>query len=95
VHAAVLTSFSDIASGTSAFDGSAGPTAPSLGHAAWFHRPLRMVGWVLMDLVPHTMAAARGWYTGTVHDIAGRHGASLIQEILARPRAPLASHPAA
>jgi len=86
LHAAVLTWFSDIASGTSAFEGSADLTATSLDHAVWFHRPLRMDDWVLMDLLPHTMAAGRGWYTGTVHDATGRLGASLTQEILARPR---------
>jgi acyl-CoA thioesterase-2 len=94
VHAAVLTYFSDIASGTSAFEGSAERTATSLDHAVWFHRPMRMDDWVLMDLVPHTMAGARGWYTGTVHDAAGRLGASLTQEILARPRTPRATDPA-
>jgi len=86
VHAAVLTYLSDIASGTSALEGSADRTTTSLDHAVWFHRPLRMDDWVLMDLVPHTMAGARGWYTGSVHDIAGRLVASLTQETLARPR---------
>jgi len=86
LHASVLTWFSDIASGTSAFEGSGERTATSLDHAVWFHRPLRMDEWVLMDLVPQTMAGGRGWYTGTVHDAAGRLGASLTQEILSRPR---------
>jgi len=45
-----------------------------------------MDDWVLMDLVPHSVAAARGWYTGTVHDRGGRLVASLTQETLARRR---------
>ncbi|MCW2685042.1 MAG: acyl-CoA thioesterase [Blastococcus sp.] len=83
-----LTHFPDIASGTSAFDSSADRTGTSLDHAVCFHRPLRMDDWVLMDPVPDTMAGARGWYTRTVQDTAGRLGASLTQEILARPRTP-------
>ena len=91
VHAAVLTYFSDIISGTSALEGARDRTNTSIDHAVWFHRPLRLDDWVLMDLVPHTMAAARGWYTGTVHDASGRLGASLTQEVLVRPRVRKAS----
>jgi acyl-CoA thioesterase-2 len=53
----------------------------------WFHRPLRLDGWVLLDLVPHSVGGGRGWYTGTTHDTAGRLGASLTQETLFRTRA--------
>jgi acyl-CoA thioesterase-2 len=87
VHACVLTYLSDISSGVGAFQVGTPLTATSIDHAVWFHRPVRMDGWVLMDLVPHTLAASRGWYTGTVHDSAGRLAASLTQEVLARPRA--------
>jgi acyl-CoA thioesterase len=38
------------------------------------------------DLVPHSLAASRAWYTGTLHDRAGALVASLTQEVLARPR---------
>ena len=88
VHACVLTYLSDISSGVGAIEGAAGWTATSLDHAVWFHRPVAMDDWVLMDLVPHTVAAARGWYTGTVHDGSGRLVASLTQETLARRRRP-------
>lgn len=86
VHACVLTYLSDISSGVGAIAGAAEWTATSLDHAVWFHRPVRMDDWVLMDLVPHTVASSRGWYTGSVHDRAGRLVASLTQETLARPR---------
>jgi len=86
VHACVLTYLSDISSGAHAVEGAAEWSATSLDHALWFHRPVRMDDWVLMDLVPHTVAASRGWYTGTVHDSAGRLAASLTQEVLTRPR---------
>jgi acyl-CoA thioesterase II len=86
VHACVLTYLSDISSGVGAIEGAAEWTATSLDHAVWFHRPVRMDDWTLMDLVPHNVAASRGWYTGTLHDRAGRLVASLTQETLARPR---------
>ena len=86
VHACVLTYLSDISSGVGAVDGAAGWTATSLDHALWFHRPVRMDDWVLMDLVPHSVASSRGWYTGSVHDRSGRLVASLTQETLARGR---------
>ena len=86
VHAAVLTYLSDISSGAGAIDVGTRLTATSLDHALWFHRPVRMDDWVLMDLVPHSLAASRAWYTGTLHDRAGALVASLTQEVLARPR---------
>ena len=86
LHACVLTYLSDISSGVGAIEGAAEWSATSLDHAVWFHRPVRMDDWVLMDLVPHTVASARGWYTGTVHDRSGRLVASLTQETLARRR---------
>jgi acyl-CoA thioesterase-2 len=86
VHAAVLTYLSDISSGSGAIDVGTRLTATSLDHAVWFHRPVRMADWVLVDLVPHSLAASRAWYTGTLHDRAGALVASLTQEVLARPR---------
>jgi acyl-CoA thioesterase-2 len=54
----------------------------SLDHAVWFHRPLRLDEWVLMDLAPQSAAGGRGWYTGTIHSADGMLGASLAQEAL-------------
>jgi acyl-CoA thioesterase-2 len=45
-----------------------------------------MDDWVLMDLVPHSAAGGRGWYTGSIHAADGRHAASLAQEALFRRR---------
>jgi len=59
---------------------------PSLDHAVWFHQPIRLDDWVLMDLVPHRIARGRGWYTGTLHNRHGVLGASLTQESLYRAR---------
>ncbi|WP_289009437.1 acyl-CoA thioesterase domain-containing protein [uncultured Thermomonospora sp.] len=85
VHACVLTYLSDISTGLAAIE-SDGPEMPgaSLDHAVWFHRPVRMDEWVLMDLVPHTVAGGRGWYTGTLHTARGVLVASLAQEALFR-----------
>jgi acyl-CoA thioesterase-2 len=91
LHACVLTYVSDIGSGVSAFEGGENRSNTSIDHAVWFHRPIRLDDWVLMDLVPHTAAAARGWYTGSLHDASGRLGASLTQEVLYRERGPARS----
>ncbi|HLU76068.1 MAG TPA: acyl-CoA thioesterase domain-containing protein [Nonomuraea sp.] len=85
LHACVLTYLSDISSGvTGIADGEGARSGASLDHAVWFHRPARMDEWVLMDLVPHTVAAGRGWYTGTIHTHDGRLAASITQENLYR-----------
>jgi acyl-CoA thioesterase-2 len=88
LHACVLTYVSDIFTGLSPVDHADVSCGPSLDHAVWFHRPVRLDEWVLMDLVPHTVAAGRGWYTGTIHGHDGVLAASLTQETLfRRPRA--------
>ncbi|MCW2884057.1 MAG: acyl-CoA thioesterase [Streptosporangiaceae bacterium] len=84
VHACVLTYLSDISSGLVAMHEDTARSGSSLDHAVWFHRRARLDEWVLMDLVPHTVAAGRGWYTGTVHDAGGALVASLTQEALFR-----------
>ena len=38
-----------------------------------------------MDLVPRSVAAGRGWYTGTLHTADGALAASFVQETLFRP----------
>ena len=91
LHACVLTYLSDIGAGTAALEGAESRSNTSLDHAVWFHRPVRLDEWVLVDLVPHTAASGRGWYTGTLHDVSGRLGASLTQEVLYRERGPARS----
>ena len=82
LHACVLTYISDVSSGLGAFDDAELRASASLDHAVWFHRPTRLDDWVLTDLVPHTLAAGRGFYTGRAFDRAGRLVASLTQEML-------------
>lgn len=80
----MLTYLSDISSGLIALHDGRARSGSSLDHAVWFHRPVRMDEWVLMDLVPQTVAAGRGWYTGTIHTVGGVLAASLAQEVLFR-----------
>jgi acyl-CoA thioesterase-2 len=84
LHACVLTYLSDISTGLSPWHDEQCPAGPSLDHAVWFHRPVRSDDWMLLDLVPRTIAAGRGWYIGTVHARAGALAASLTQETLFR-----------
>lgn len=85
-HAAALTYLSDMSSGIGPLGDAEYRSGSSLDHALWFHRPVRMDDWVLLDLVPRTVSDGRGWYWGTVHDREGRLVASLTQEALFRPR---------
>ena len=89
LHAAVLTYTSDISSGLITLEGGEGHGGPSLDHAVWFHRPVRMDEWNWQGLVPHTAAAGRGLYTGVVYSAAGSRLATIAQETLFRkPRQP-------
>jgi acyl-CoA thioesterase-2 len=56
----------------------------SLDHAVWFHRPVRMDDWVLMDHVGTSVAAGRGWYSSTLFDRSGAALASCAQEMVIR-----------
>jgi acyl-CoA thioesterase-2 len=86
LNACVLTYLSDISSGlTSLADDESFPGS-SLDHAVWFHRPARLDDWVLMELLARSVAAGRGWYTGTVFDSRGTAVASIAQESLFRRR---------
>jgi acyl-CoA thioesterase II len=82
LHACVLTYMSDISTGLIPVEGNGAETGPSLDHAIWFHRQARMDDWVLLDLVPHTVAGGRGWYTGAVYGANGVRVASIAQEAL-------------
>lgn len=82
LHSCVLTYLSDLSSGLIPLEDDGALTGASLDHALWFHRQARMDEWVLMDLVPHTVAGGRGWYTGVVYDAVGVRVASIAQEAL-------------
>lgn len=84
IHSCALTYLSDVSSGLLALPEDDGTTGPSLDHAIWFHRPVLLDDWVLIDLVPHTVAGGRGWYTGTLRGADGTLAASITQEALFR-----------
>jgi len=84
-HACVLTYLSDIGTGLLAFPQDEASPGPSLDHAVWFHRPVRLDDWVLTDMVPHSVSGGRGWYTGSLLTRDGSLAASFSQEALFRP----------
>ncbi|WP_245654391.1 acyl-CoA thioesterase [Streptomyces violens] len=86
LHTAALTYLSDVLSGLAPLRDESWTPMSSLDHAVWFHRPVRLDDWVLLDLVPHTTGGGRGWYTGTVSSADGVLRASLTQEQLYRQR---------
>lgn len=82
--AAALVYVSDLFSGLAALIGPRVRAMASLDHAVWFHRPVRMDEWVLMDHVGASVAASRGWYTSTLFDRSGAALASAAQEMVIR-----------
>jgi acyl-CoA thioesterase-2 len=87
-HACALTYLSDLSTGLGGLADENAGSGSSLDHAVWLHRHVRMDEWVLMDLVPHSVAGGRGWYTGSVYGRDGVLAASLAQEMLFRTRRP-------
>lgn len=88
VHAAALTYLSDLSTGLADAPGGAAWTGASLDHAVWFHRPVRLDEWVLVDLLVQRAAAGRGVYTGTIRSADGTTAATLIQEAMFREPLP-------
>ncbi|GAA3617990.1 acyl-CoA thioesterase II [Kineosporia mesophila] len=85
LHACVLTYLSDVLTGLSTLAVPSPDTLlTSLDHAIWFHRPVDMNDWVLMDLTGHSLAAGRGMYSGRIFSADGRLVAGLAQESLFR-----------
>lgn len=58
----------------------------SLDHAVWFHRPLAADEWHLHDFTCHGLMSSRGLAVGEVFTGAGRHVATVTQEVLLRRR---------
>ena len=56
----------------------------SLDHHLWFHRRPRPTDWHLATLRSTVTADARGLVRGTLHDLDGRHVATVAQEVLVR-----------
>ncbi|MGY1743693.1 MULTISPECIES: acyl-CoA thioesterase [unclassified Blastococcus] len=93
-HAAALTLVSDMAVPTVAItaaglhaggpDGEGGPgtvATTTVNHTMWFHRPLRADEWFVLTSQPLSTAYGRGVALGSAYDGAGRHVASIVQEI--------------
>lgn len=60
----------------------------SLDHAIWFHRDVRMDGWLLYDKDSPSASGARGFNRGRVYNQDGVLVASTAQEALIRRRQP-------
>jgi acyl-CoA thioesterase-2 len=58
----------------------------SLDHAIWFHRPTRAHEWHLHDFACRGLVGPRGLAIGSIFDRAGRHVATVSQEVLSRTR---------
>ncbi|MEV0319713.1 acyl-CoA thioesterase [Streptomyces sp. NPDC050658] len=85
LDACALTYLSDASTGISGVSGGGRYAGISLDHALWFHRPVRFDSWILLDLVPRTVANGRGWYTGGMYTTEGTLAASFAQETLFPP----------
>lgn len=85
-HAAALAYVSDYGSGFGDLDvPNVAKAGPSIDHTVWFHRPIRLDDWVLVDMWPLRASGERGTYLGTVHAQDGTLGAVFAQEALLRP----------
>lgn len=56
----------------------------SLDHAMWFHRPLRVDGWLLYDMESPSASGARGFARAGIYSQDGRLVATTAQEGLIR-----------
>jgi acyl-CoA thioesterase-2 len=83
LHACILAYASDMGSGFGDGEVAGVPRGgPSIDHALWFHDPVRMDDWVLLEMWPVKAGGGRGLYTGTMQDQSGTVGATLTQEVL-------------
>lgn len=88
IHACALTHLSDLSTGMAKIAVEQRSGGPSLDHAVWFHRHIRLDDWVLFSMVPISAHAGRGLYSGTLHSANGTLGSTMIQECLMRTRPP-------
>jgi acyl-CoA thioesterase II len=84
LHACALTYVSDISTGLLPDPTGRSRPGPSLDHAVWFHGPIDLNDWLLLDYHPRVSGHGRGWYTGSVFTQDGTLVASLTQEQLFR-----------
>ena len=58
----------------------------SVDHAIWFHRPPHFEDWHLHTQEALAVVGDRGLARGAIHDQSGRLVATVMQEVLVRPR---------
>ena len=61
-------------------------TGFSLDHTLWLHRPVRFDRWHLHTQETLAISGHRGLVRGAIHDTDGHLVASVVQEVLVRPR---------
>lgn len=89
LRACALAYVSDLGSGFATLEVPGLPSGgPSLDHAMWFHEPVAVDDWLLVDNRPQRASDARGTYVGTIRDRAGVLAAALAQEVLLRTPGP-------
>ena len=71
LHSCLLAYFSDAGTGLTELPPRFNVGGPSLDHAMWFHRHIRMDEWVLFAMKPVSAAHNRGLYWGTLHSQSG------------------------
>ena len=86
IHACMLAYLTDMGVGRGVLATELADTQqPSIDHAVWFHRPVRLDEWTLFAMRPLSAQGGRLLYTGVVHGADGTLAATMIQECLVRP----------
>ncbi len=62
-----------------------GTGGPSIDHGFWFHAPVRVDDWLLLELQPWKATLGRGTYRGTIRDRAGTVAGVIAQEHILHP----------
>lgn len=94
VQLCALAYLSDLGSGFATLDEPNIPAGgPSLDHALWFHEPVRVDDWLLIDHRPLRVSDGRGTYLGSIRAVDGTLAAALTQEVLLRMPSPFARRP--
>lgn len=89
VRACVLTYISDYGGGFVLLDVPDLPFGgPSIDHVMWFHQPVAVDEWILVDLHPDRASDRRGSYRGTLRSQDGTLAAVIAQECLLRQLPP-------
>ena len=62
-----------------------GTGGPSIDHGFWFHAPVRVDDWLLLELRPWKATSGRGTYQGTIRDRTGAVAGVIAQEHILHP----------